>query len=192
MPCVQDLEEIGVEVEASLRGPPELGRSLRNGVAPQLPHTCSARYVEKWPTSVRWSHADLRRQRRGKFWQRIIARPGDDDCPADSDFQWSEYECGYALGFREDCQDAEWFKTWLVYRAHERQCVNTANSFLLGYIHGQHLRRTGVRCRADLTSLPTESASPRNFEELPQVARPGVRRSPRPLMERDSEALLVD
>lgn len=152
-------------------------------------YTCKPSYARRWPPAKDYHHDELRRQRRGKWWRQIIAIPGDNDCPIDPDFQFAEYEHGYSLGLRFDNDDAEWYKCWLAQHA-VGYSLNTANNFLLGYLHGQHLRKHGVRCRADLTSLPPVAVPKvmRSFSELNQVMR-RVRRQPRPLVIRDVSAI---
>lgn len=123
----------------------------------QLPYLCKPSYAAKWPTGVPYFHDQLLRQRRGKYWKQIVAVPkdfvGDDEearAKAEK-YQRAEYNHGYSVGHRGDCQDAEWYIGWLV---HHCRSLNYPNAFVMGYIHGKHLRVTGRRCRADEKPLP--------------------------------------
>jgi hypothetical protein len=147
------------------------------------PYLCNESYAIRWSSWRPMSHETLRHQRRGAYWLQITAVPGEHN-PAEESYQFAEYNHGYSIGHRGDCQDAEWYIGWLNYHAHG---LNTANSWLLGYIHGKHLRVFGTRCPNDRyrPKNRTWSKSMHSFAELAQAKRHGVKRQPKALVERE-------
>lgn len=132
------------------------------------PSFCTAKYAERWPTGQPFTHDQLRYQRRGRYWQQIIAVPHAqsaywksvniasvltantndelEDVTATVEYQKAEYDHGYGIGVKFNCDDAEWYITWLVY--HTRG-LNMPNGWLTGYIHGKHKREHGESCEAE-------------------------------------------
>lgn len=127
-----------------------------------LPSTCSFSYSQRWPTGVPYTHDQLLRHRRGRYWRQIIDVP--EEGRATPRYQYAEYNHGYELGLRGDCQDAEWYIGWLV---HHSRGINMPNGFLLGYIHGQHFRRVGEQCA-------NEVAHRRHCREQIDATQPAV------------------